>query len=178
MGKNGPGMATARNSDRQQRGFFGKTPNRTNGCNFKCHRTNPWHLTMRNLHRSTNRLTAAMPAKPAVSLRAHPLPTNWSWRRDLNPRPSDYKSDALPAELRQQSTPTFRKRPNSLHSLRPATDTYPSVGTKQINYHTKINLVNNNFLFALTRAKGSGFSQLSQPSPLPHHFVHDDARRD
>src|SRR3974390_3859815 len=26
---------------------------------------------------------------------------NWSWRRDLNPRPSDYKSDALPAELRQ-----------------------------------------------------------------------------
>ena len=27
--------------------------------------------------------------------------TIWSWRRDLNPRPSDYKSDALPAELRQ-----------------------------------------------------------------------------
>ncbi len=25
----------------------------------------------------------------------------WSWRRDSNPRPSDYKSDALPAELRQ-----------------------------------------------------------------------------
>src|ERR1700689_416542 len=24
-----------------------------------------------------------------------------SWRRDLNPRPSDYKSDALPTELRQ-----------------------------------------------------------------------------
>ena len=29
---------------------------------------------------------------------------NWSWRRDLNPRPSDYKSDALPAELRQPVT--------------------------------------------------------------------------
>ena len=27
---------------------------------------------------------------------------HWSWRRDLNPRPSDYKSDALPTELRQQ----------------------------------------------------------------------------
>jgi hypothetical protein len=27
--------------------------------------------------------------------------SKWSWRRDLNPRPSDYKSDALPAELRQ-----------------------------------------------------------------------------
>ena len=30
----------------------------------------------------------------------------WSWRRDLNPRPSDYKSDALPAELRQRTTLT------------------------------------------------------------------------
>ena len=29
------------------------------------------------------------------------LASKWSWRRDLNPRPSDYKSDALPAELRQ-----------------------------------------------------------------------------
>src|SRR5579872_6258041 len=27
---------------------------------------------------------------------------SWSWRRDSNPRPSDYKSDALPTELRQQ----------------------------------------------------------------------------
>ena len=26
---------------------------------------------------------------------------SWSWRRDLNPRPSDYKSDALPTVLRQ-----------------------------------------------------------------------------
>jgi len=25
----------------------------------------------------------------------------WSRRRDLNPRPSDYKSDALPTELRR-----------------------------------------------------------------------------
>ena len=30
----------------------------------------------------------------------------WSWRRDLNPRPSDYKSDALPAELRQPAWPS------------------------------------------------------------------------
>ena len=27
----------------------------------------------------------------------------WSRRRDLNPRPSDYKSDALPTELRRPS---------------------------------------------------------------------------
>src|SRR5262249_24857297 len=35
--------------------------------------------------------------------RLTPLPNSWwSWRRELNPRPSDYKSDALPAELRQR----------------------------------------------------------------------------
>src|ERR1039458_404759 len=28
---------------------------------------------------------------------------SWSWRRDLNPRPSDYKSDALPTELRRHA---------------------------------------------------------------------------
>ncbi len=27
----------------------------------------------------------------------------WSWRRASNPRPADYKSAALPTELRQQS---------------------------------------------------------------------------
>ncbi len=37
------------------------------------------------------------------SLRLTPLLNLWwSWRRELNPRPSDYKSDALPAELRQR----------------------------------------------------------------------------
>src|SRR5437867_4198241 len=30
-----------------------------------------------------------------------PARAGWSWRRDLNPRPADYKSAALPAELRQ-----------------------------------------------------------------------------
>ncbi len=29
----------------------------------------------------------------------------WSWRRDLNPRPADYKSAALPTELRQHFFP-------------------------------------------------------------------------
>src|SRR5437016_13312165 len=32
----------------------------------------------------------------------------WSWRRELNPRPSDYKSDALPAELRQRCSNRVR----------------------------------------------------------------------
>ncbi len=29
------------------------------------------------------------------------LGTGWSWRTESNPRPADYKSAALPAELRQ-----------------------------------------------------------------------------
>ena len=34
----------------------------------------------------------------------HRYDSKISWRRDLNPRPSDYKSDALPTELRQRSS--------------------------------------------------------------------------
>ena len=43
------------------------------------------------------------PRPPLVPRRqAEPRPPRvWSWRRDLNPRPADYKSAALPAELRQ-----------------------------------------------------------------------------
>ncbi len=33
----------------------------------------------------------------------------WSWRRDLNPRPPDYKSGALPAELRQRPDSKLRR---------------------------------------------------------------------
>src|SRR6266852_5027560 len=32
----------------------------------------------------------------------------WSWRRELNPRPSDFKSYALPAELRQRRSNRLR----------------------------------------------------------------------
>src|ERR1700704_3954972 len=42
---------------------------------------------------------ARNPRKPSL---VSGKPFSWSWRRDLNPRPSDYKSDALPTELRQQ----------------------------------------------------------------------------
>ena len=43
------------------------------------------------------------------SLRLAPLQFSWwSWRRELNPRPSDYKSDALPAELRQRRSNRVR----------------------------------------------------------------------
>ena len=47
----------------------------------------------------------AKPYIPEPILRFKPIKC-WSWRRDLNPRPSDYKSDALPTELRQQSETT------------------------------------------------------------------------
>ena len=45
-------------------------------------------------------LTSAEPQN-LFAARCPSLVSKWSWRRDLNPRPSDYKSDALPAELRQ-----------------------------------------------------------------------------
>jgi hypothetical protein len=35
--------------------------------------------------------------------RISPAHSSVSWRRDLNPRPADYKSAALPTELRQQA---------------------------------------------------------------------------
>ena len=47
------------------------------------------------------------------TLRKNPL-SIWSWRRDLNPRPSDYKSDALPAELRQHKPPVTGHKVNKL----------------------------------------------------------------
>ena len=46
-------------------------------------------------------------------------PASWSWRWDLNPQPADYKSAALPIELRQRrllslpirlkTSPTFER---------------------------------------------------------------------
>src|ERR1700682_1395965 len=43
------------------------------------------------------------PSRPKKS------PAGWSWRRESNPRPSAYKADALPAELRQPN-PSFLLR--------------------------------------------------------------------
>ncbi len=46
---------------------------------------------------------ATSPAVCVVETRAsgRSYVCRWSWRRDLNPRPADYKSAALPTELRQ-----------------------------------------------------------------------------
>ena len=46
----------------------------------------------RNVHRPV----------PCAALTGYPVRGPWwSWREDLNPRPADYKSAALPTELRQ-----------------------------------------------------------------------------
>ena len=47
-------------------------------------------------------LPSPPPAGPFPSIVLSAEFVLWSWRRDSNPRPSDYKSDALPTELRQQ----------------------------------------------------------------------------
>src|SRR5712664_4977063 len=60
------------------------------------------------------------------SLRLTPLQNFWwSWRRELNPRPSDYKSDALPAELRQRRSNRVRI-PEEVSELQVAVAKYPA----------------------------------------------------
>ena len=61
----------------------------------------------RELTGESARLNDLRPVKPPKLGSATPSsacfygPRYWSWREDLNPRPADYKSAALPAELRQ-----------------------------------------------------------------------------
>jgi hypothetical protein len=52
-------------------------------------------------------LSRGIRPQPCRKCRPSILPTagRLSWRRELNPRPSDYKSDALPTELRQPRKP-------------------------------------------------------------------------
>ena len=47
-------------------------------------------------------LLAAQPSLPDLDR------LRWSWRRDSNPRPADYKSAALPTELCQHQTHDFK----------------------------------------------------------------------
>jgi hypothetical protein len=57
---------------------------------------------------------AVSETRPALRAPENPVLLVWSWRRDLNPRPSDYKSDALPAELRQRKLPVTGHKVNKL----------------------------------------------------------------
>ncbi|CAI8893745.1 protein of unknown function [Methylocaldum szegediense] len=48
------------------------------------------------------RVVTPAETKKAACMPACSLLILWSWRRDSNPRPADYKSAALPTELRQR----------------------------------------------------------------------------
>ncbi len=65
----------------------------------------------------------------------------WSWRRDLNPRPSDYKSDALPAELRQPKNAS-QHRGIVLATRNPTPETVICAGTLLLRaYHGTVSKV-------------------------------------
>ena len=91
----------------------------------------------------------------------------WSWRRDLNPRPSDYKSDALPAELRQRA---------ALFGLRPDKQTPPCLpgqlsrvaqGTSPCNRPS----IRPNLLKRLIIASELGLHSPLPPSPKAGDFA-------
>ena len=42
---------------------------------------------------------------------------NWSWRWDLNPQPPDYKSGALPIELRQHEPEKYIPKSEKINSF-------------------------------------------------------------
>ena len=75
----------------------GKPPSRSSAQSLPAKR----HPLIRIIHagNSLSFLLSEIDRRPAP-LRSKKI----SWRRDLNPRPSDYKSDALPTELRQRSS--------------------------------------------------------------------------
>ena len=59
-------------------------------------RKNEWRGEDSNLRRLSRQIYSLLPLTAREPLRIHP----WSQRRESNPRPTDYKSVALPAELR------------------------------------------------------------------------------
>ena len=63
-------------------------------------RRHPYRRARLSTNRTCETRSRISVQRPSCSFRGC-IRSIWSWRRDLNPRPSDYKSDALPAELRQ-----------------------------------------------------------------------------
>ena len=60
----------------------------------------PWWERVDSNHRSRRQQIYSLPHLTALELSRMNL---WSWWTDSNPRPADYKSAALPAELHQQT---------------------------------------------------------------------------
>ena len=99
--KTRPSLAGLRHAQKCCRGSYRKQENRrrtktTSRANTTLGNASLWSAVGKNRYAAAPRTisTKQRPVKP--------LSQCWSWRRDLNPRPSDYKSDALPTELRQQ----------------------------------------------------------------------------
>ena len=89
----------------------------------------------------TRRYKTAAPAKTAAASGPGSYFLKWSWRRDLNPRPSDYKSDALPAELRQPKNAS-QHRGIVLATRNPTPETVIRAGTLLLRaYHGTVSKV-------------------------------------
>ena len=101
----------------------------------------------------------------------------WSWRRDLNPRPSDYKSDALPAELRQRCSNQARitDRAQTMQEmdsklLRGATAALVEKEALSVHPLQHNNLFFICYLHALPQGPLPGNPQLSTPPCRPPRF--------
>jgi hypothetical protein len=76
----------------------------------------PWGRQIYSLLRLAASLPPpAPPAAPVAVNRTSPLgvrsaPRGWSWRRELNPRPADYKSAALPLSYASDKTRYYQRR--------------------------------------------------------------------
>ena len=80
-----------------------------------------WRLDSNQRRLSPAGLQPAPISHSGTPPRGCTVSTVWSWRRDSNPRPADYKSAALPTELRQPDSPSQKKdsrlSPDGTHSL-------------------------------------------------------------
>ena len=83
--------------------------------------------TREPLHRSFNSCLSGRPAF-AASPFASKINHHWSWRWDSNPQPPDYKSGALPIELRQRLRLLWAPNESLVSLGRTASSRLPVVG--------------------------------------------------
>jgi hypothetical protein len=86
--------------------------------------------------RRAARLVWLAPATPSGALWLR----FWSWRRDLNPRPSDYKSDALPAELRQPARFAALAAHLCIIQMPAGTNIEPNTTELRVQAHNRLSL--------------------------------------
>ncbi len=69
-----------------------------------------WRGEDSNLRRHRRQIYSLFPLTPREPLQGYNSTYHWSQRRDSNPRPTDYKSAALPTELRWPAGPERREK--------------------------------------------------------------------